>query len=269
MDFTTMGRRDPQRTFLANGSFDVNVSERFGTAINGTMMADPHTPFIKLDPSIVKRKTDSLHEYFLEIAQSRANETEVFDTVHNMIQACSDIFDDILRNGGATGDKQLFEWLHQERNTWKLLYCLYKDRLLNQSHDMDDIADDEFFLYASEKEIIERLYERNVNLREYQLIVDWLEQCETQQHFDKFGHFMDETVSWENTLHQLQNIDSIMFSMKKKIVSSLDPDAPYREKLPLHDLDAEDEERISKEVCGDSHKRKSKRNHPSFVRFSV
>lgn len=243
-----LAKMNQQHTFLANSTFGANTSERFTTAMNTTNIAE-HSPYLKLDPSVVRRKTKSLHDYFLEIAQSRTNEADVFDTVHNMIQACSDIFDDILRNGGATCDKKLFEWLHEERNTWKLLYCLYKDRLLNPSiHGMDDPMDDDFFLYSSEKEIIERLYERNVNLREYQLIVDWLEQCETQQHFDKFGHFMDETVSWENTLHQLQNIDSTMFSAKKKVVNSLDPDAPYREKLPLHDLDAEDEERISKEV---------------------
>lgn len=243
-----MNRRDMQtsqhRSFILNGTFDGNVSERF-TASNATL-AD-NSVYAKLDPSTVKQKTNRLHDFFLEIAQSRTNEAEVFDTVHNMIQACSEIFDDIIRSGGMTSDGKLFEWLNQERNTWKLLYCLYKDRLLNQQG-MDDANDDDYFLYASEKEIIEKLYEKNGNLREYQLIVDWLEQCETQQRYDKFGHFMDETVSWENTLHQLQNIDRTVFSGKKNIVKSLDPDAPHREKLPLHDLDAEDEERISKEV---------------------
>lgn len=248
MDFVAMNRRDMQtsqhRSFILNGTFDGNVSERF-TASNATL-AD-NSVYAKLDPSTVKQKTNRLHDFFLEIAQSRTNEAEVFDTVHNMIQACSEIFDDIIRSGGMTSDGKLFEWLNQERNTWKLLYCLYKDRLLNQQG-MDDANDDDYFLYASEKEIIEKLYEKNGNLREYQLIVDWLEQCETQQRYDKFGHFMDETVSWENTLHQLQNIDRTVFSGKKNIVKSLDPDAPHREKLPLHDLDAEDEERISKEV---------------------
>lgn len=237
------------RSFVMNGTMDTLGNDKFldrSTLQNSTLMDS--SIYAKLDPSIIKQKTDRLHEFFLEIAQGRTNEAEIFDTVHNMIQACTDTFDDIVRNGGLTGDRQIFEWLNQERNTWKLLFCLYKDRLLNQQN-MEDETDDNFFLYASEKEIIEKLYKDNENLREYQLIVDWLEQCETQSRFDKFGHFMDETVSWENTLHQLQNIDRTVFSGKKNIVKSLDPDAPHREKLPLHDLDAEDEERISKEVC--------------------
>lgn len=254
MDFSASYRRDvadnSHRSFILNGSaFDVSANERFFGKLsaqqNGTILES--SVYTKLDPTTVKQKTDRLHEFFLEIAQGRTNEAEMFDAVHNMIQACNEVFDDIIRNGGLTSDQQLFEWLDEERNTWKLLFCLYKDRLLNQQS-MDDANDDDFFLYASEKEIIEKLYKENEVLREYQLIVDWLEQCETQRRFDKFGHFMDETVSWENTLHQLQNIDRTVFNGKKNIVKSLDPDAPHREKLPLHDLDAEDEERISKEV---------------------
>lgn len=252
MDFIRSNRRDvsssQHRSLIMNGTFDALSQDRFferPISQNSTIMDS--SVYAKLDPSTVKQKTDRLHDFFLEIAQGRTNEAEMFDTVHNMIQACTEIFDDIIKIGGLTSDRQLFEWLNQERNTWKLLYCLYKDRLLNQPN-VDDATDDDFFMYASEKEIIEKLYKDNENLREYQLIVDWLEQCETHKRFDKFGHFMDETVSWENTLHQLQNIDRTVFSGKKNIVKSLDPDAPHREKLPLHDLDAEDEERISKEV---------------------
>lgn len=206
--------------------------------------------YFKIDPSTIKEKTDRLYENFLEIAQTRTNDTEIFESIQNMIQTCTDTIDDLLRKGGVLSEKNIFSgfgWLNQERNTWKLLYCLYKDRLLTHQL-MDEGNEDDFSLYASEKEIIEKLYKHNGNLREYQLIVDWLEQCETQPNVAKCGHYMDETVSWENTLHQLQNIDHTVFSMKKNIVKSLDPDAPYRENLPLHDLDTEDEERISKEV---------------------
>lgn len=244
MDFVKINRHDvgdsQHRSFILNATYDGNITERFSTTQNVTLGDVPM--YTKLDSNEIKIKTNRLHDFFLEIAQSRTNEAEIFDTVENMIQACTEISDDIFRNGGLTNDNQYTEWLNQERNTWKLLYCLYKDRLLNQNDGMDDGT------YTSEKEIIEKLYEKDGNLREHQLIVDWLEQCETQQRFDKFGHFMDETVSWENTLHQLQNIDRTVFSVKKNIVKSLDPDAPHREKLPLHDLDAEDEERISKEV---------------------
>lgn len=205
--------------------------------------------YVKTDANEIKSKTDRLYEYFLHIAQSSMNDTEIFETIESIIQCCTDTVDDIARIGAIINEQNPFGefvWLSQELNTWKLLHCLYKDRLLNQG--TEDGIDDDLRLYISEKEIIEKLYKHNENLREYQLIVDWLEQCESQRCFDKFGHFMDETVSWENTLHQLQNIDRTVFSQKRSIVKSLDPDAPHRENLPLHDLDAEDEERIAKEV---------------------
>lgn len=208
------------------------------------------TTYAKIDAVEIKAKADRLYELFLEIVQSSVSDSEVFETIEGMIQVCGATVDDITRNGGVISEHNAygdFAWLSQELNTWKLLHCLYKDRLVNQCND-DAMEDDGLQMYASEKEIIERLYKDNENLREYQLIVDWLEQCESQRCVDKFGHYMDETVSWENTLHQLQNIDRTVFSGKKSIVKSLDPDAPHRENLPLHDLDAEDEERIAREV---------------------
>lgn len=206
--------------------------------------------YAKIDAIDIKTKTDRLYELFLEIIQSNVSDAEIFETVEHMIQVCANTVDDITRSGGKITEQNPhaeFAWLSQELNTWRLLHCLYKDRLLNQCNG-DAMEDDDLHLYASEKEIVERLYKENENLREYQLIVDWLEECESRQNTDKFGHYMDETVSWENTLHQLQNIDGTAFSGKKSIVKSLDPDAPHRENLPLHDLDAEDEERIAREV---------------------
>lgn len=39
-----------------------------------------------------------------------------------------------------------------------------------------------------------------------------------------------------------------MFGKNREIIKSLDPDAPIREKRPLHDLDMADEARLSKQV---------------------
>lgn len=100
--------------------------------------------------------------------------------------------------------------------TWKLLHCLYKHRLLRQRAMDGADDDDDLWLHSSEKEIIEKLYKQNADVREYQLIIDWLEQCEWQQHFDKCHHFMDETISWENTLHQLQNVGKTVFGSQRE-----------------------------------------------------
>lgn len=229
---------------------DVYMAER---TIGMDSILPVSNTYMKPGASVIKQKTDHLFEHFLTACQGRTNELEVFDLVQDLIQVCTDTFDDIVQNGGRLNEKNIFDgfgWLNQERNTWKLLHCLYKDRKSDQRPMEEDSNSNELSLHASEKEIIDKLYEQNENLREYQLIVDWLEQCASEQHFDKCRHFMDETISWENTLHQLQNVDRTVFHRENKsIVKKLDPDAPYRENLPLHDLDMEDEQRISREVC--------------------
>lgn len=229
-------------------SNDIYMSER---TIGMDTFIPVNNTYVKLDPTTIKQKTDLLYEHFLVVAQGRTNDTEIFETVQDLIQACSDTFDDILRNGGRLNENNIFDgfgWLNQERNTWKLLQCLYKDRILGKRAVDGDSEMNELWLHSSEKEIIDKLYEHHQNLREYQLIVDWLEQCASEQHYDRYRHFTDETISWENTLHQLQNIDKTVFGSGKTIVKNLDPDAPVRENLPLHDLDMEDEQRISKQV---------------------
>lgn len=196
-----------------------------------------------------REKSHLLFQQFLEILQSRTSDTEIFDTIQDIIQTCTDAIEEMskFRRGGIDiGAQRDLVWLTQERNTWRLLYCLYKDRLIVQKEaaDYDDLP-----LVGSEKLIVEHLYTNNANLREYQLIVDWLELCALENGDLQMGHYTDRTVCWENTLHQLQNLDQTVFGGSKEIVKSLDPDAPIREKRPLHDLDAEDEIRLSKQVC--------------------
>lgn len=55
-------------------------------------------------------------------------------------------------------------------------------------------------------------------------------------------------MAWENTLHQMQNVGRTMFGGNRQLVKSLDPDAPHREKLPLHDLDMEDQKRLTRQI---------------------
>jgi nuclear pore complex protein Nup107 len=39
-----------------------------------------------------------------------------------------------------------------------------------------------------------------------------------------------------------------MFGGNRELVQALDPDAPYRENRPLHDLDQEDQKRLTKNI---------------------
>ncbi|XP_037026335.1 nuclear pore complex protein Nup107 [Bradysia coprophila] len=199
------------------------------------------------DVLTTKQKTNSLYGHFLEILQSRTNDSEVFETVQDLIAACSDTIDEIekFQRHGQHTNRQEYNWLNQERNTWRLLYALYQDRLITQKEAMDY---DDAPLMGSEKMIVENLYRNNANLREYQLIVDWLEQCADEKEIPQIGLYTDQTISWENTLHQLQNKDRPLFGRGREIVKSMDPDAMIRERLPLHDLDMEDEARLSKQI---------------------
>lgn len=144
--------------------------------------------------------------------------------------------------------------LESERNTWRLIYCLYQNRInsLNFPTPMEDESD-ENDLYISEKNIIDNLFKTESYIREYQLIIDWLEKNALDQ-ADKYPtteHFTDTTLAWENTVRQLltyKEKDQIPFRSSRPLVSSLDPDAPIREGKPLHDLDREDDARLEKRM---------------------
>lgn len=144
--------------------------------------------------------------------------------------------------------------LENERNTWRLVYCLYQNRInsLNFPTAMEEDSD-ETDTYISEKVVIDSLFKVERYIREYQLIIDWLEKNALDQ-ADKCPsteQFTDKTLAWENTVRQLltyKDKDSIPFRSSRPMISSLDPDAPIREGKPLHDLDREDDARLEKRM---------------------
>lgn len=203
---------------------------------------------ISLVKGRVERRTEQLYERFLEVLQTHTNDTEIFETIGELTQAIIDTIDDVKACGKREMPKAGAEdWLMHEKNTWQLLFALYKDRLMTQKDDGMDINDAVIPLGNSEKAVIDNLYTTNAKLREYQLIVDWLEEIKSEEEAH-VGHFSDRTVGWENTLHQLQSAGLTMFGYSKEIVKHLDPDAPFREKRPLHDLDMQDEARLTKQI---------------------
>lgn len=99
----------------------------------------------------------------------------------------------------------------------------------------------------SEKSCVENLFKRDSLVRESQLIIDWLESCAADKD-DEVLTFSDSSLGWENTLHQLESSENIAFRSTRPIVNQMDPDAPHRQKKSLHDLDMEDEKRLSRKV---------------------
>lgn len=194
-----------------------------------------------------KDTSDQLYSGFLNAFKCHASETEVFDVISELVLVCTEQLEHVFKQIQSGGPKKStkIEWLIEERNVWRLIHCLYKDRLIVQNEQMD--ADD-IPLTHSEREVVERLYATNSNLREYQLIVDWLELCATERDDIQIGQFTDRTVGWENTLAHLKSKGATVFGSNRELVKSIDPDAPTRERKPLHDLDMEDEKRLAKQV---------------------
>lgn len=87
------------------------------------------------------------------------------------------------------------------------------------------------------------------NIREYQLIVDWLESCFNKPESVFVQHSSDKSqVGWENSFFQLETNQKLPFGGGTDIVNELDPDAPYRLNKPLHPLDEEDNIRLVKNI---------------------
>ncbi|XP_044018681.1 nuclear pore complex protein Nup107 isoform X2 [Aphidius gifuensis] len=252
-----------------DGSFTVYTSDRLhmkpsNDPFDGNnwslheMMEDSASTGIVLKSNEPWRQTATkLYNEFLEIIQAHSNQTQVFETIGDFIQNCSDTLQ-IMREMQSKVDttKRSNEELslENERNTWRLIYCLYQNRLASQNYqnqmDCDD-DDDNNNTHISEKDVINNLIKNESQIREYQLIIDWLEQnaLDQAESLPKIEHYTDKTVAWENTIHQINNKKTgISFGSLRQIVESLDPDAPIREGKPLHDLDKEDDKRLEKRM---------------------
>uniref|UniRef100_A0A663F8T9 Nuclear pore complex protein n=1 Tax=Aquila chrysaetos chrysaetos TaxID=223781 RepID=A0A663F8T9_AQUCH len=193
--------------------------------------------------------SDFLHSFL------KHTSTTIFDLVDEYESICNsqvNILGKIVYR--ATPGQQKFSktasvlWLlKQEMVTWRLLSSLYRDRI--QSALEDETAFDITVLTASEKTNVDNLFQKDSLVRQSQLVVDWLESIAK----DEIGDFSDniefyaKSVYWENTLHTLKQRQlSTYIGSSRALVTELDPDAPIRQKLPLDDLDREDDARLLK-----------------------
>ncbi|KAJ8008866.1 hypothetical protein DPEC_G00082890 [Dallia pectoralis] len=196
----------------------------------------------------------SLFPDFLQ-SYLRHSTSAVFDLLEEYEAICQDKVGMLQRMvSRATPGQQKssktagMRWLlQQEMVTWRLITSLYRDRI--QTELEDDIMMDVAALNASEKNVMEQLFQRDAVVRQSQLVVDWLESIAK----DEIGDFSDnieyyaKSVYWENTLHALKlrrNTDNSGFNIP--LVTELDPDAPIRQRRPLADLDREDDARLLK-----------------------
>ncbi|CAH8554149.1 unnamed protein product [Schistosoma guineensis] len=79
----------------------------------------------------------------------------------------------------------------------------------------------------SEREIIRLLYERDNELREAQILIDWLEQIvreQIEEVAEKYECLFNQTTTWENTAHLLSYLSQAELT-KHRLVKELHPDA--------------------------------------------
>jgi nuclear pore complex protein Nup107 len=211
------------------------------------------------DPQYELGATENLFVDFLATCSSsgsaddaNAAVDETLDHVAEFEQLLGDHIT-ALKRAGKEGDimstaSKVKVNLIEERNTWRLVGKLFGDRL-KAFNDEDASGDDDMSAAClrSEKRLVERLFSRESKLREAQAIVDWLEGNakdyleDAVRNSDLFG---DAMLGWENTLHALQTKEG----NQNNLVSSLDPDARVREKRRLHELDEQDEARLTKVI---------------------
>ncbi|KAM8971978.1 nuclear pore complex protein Nup107 [Pelodytes ibericus] len=229
------------------------------TAMYNTMDSPSFTEDVTLSAVMLQEEdpgeaaTMSMYREFLHSFLNHPS-SEVFELIKQYEDTCVDQVNLLRRIAKrVTPGQQKFSktasilWLlQQEMVTWRLIASLYRDRIQASLEDenMFDIAAPN----TSEKTIVDKLFQRDSLVRQSQLVVDWLESIAK----DEVGDFSDniefyaKSVYWENTLHTLKQRSSSSFGIGRPLVSELDPDAPIRQKLPLDDLDREDDIRLLK-----------------------
>ncbi|XP_069485822.1 nuclear pore complex protein Nup107 isoform X2 [Ambystoma mexicanum] len=239
---------------------DSNWGNTFTLQRSGILDSPSFTEEVTMSAALLQEEdpgeaaTMSMFSCFLQFFQTHTS-SAIFDLLQDYEEACREqveILEKIVKRVPSAHLKfsktaSILWLLQQERVTWRLLASLYKDRIQSALEDepMFDIATTN----ASEKMVVEKLFQRDALVRQSQLVVDWLESIAK----DGVGDFSDniefyaKSVYWENTLHTLKQRNmSNYIGGGRPLVTELDPDAPIRQKMPLDDLDREDDIRLLK-----------------------
>ncbi|XP_062572533.1 nuclear pore complex protein Nup107-like [Saccostrea cucullata] len=200
-----------------------------------------------------------MYRDFLQCMKGLPSETQVFDLLNEYERVCQEqvtlLYKLVNRAASRSEPKyqKTFNMLHMlemEKHTWQLIKSLFHDRLEKELEEMQ-MAMDEMnpltLMKQSEQEAVTRLFEKDRTIRESQLVIDWLEKCAqdvVENYGDNAKFFSDRAVAWENTLHKLKKSGGVTFGNERPMVTEMDPDAPFRQKKMLDDLDQEDECRL-------------------------
>ncbi|XP_078488280.1 nuclear pore complex protein Nup107-like [Ciona intestinalis] len=218
---------------------------------------DPETPHRfkskEQDAVSVESASMSLFTDFKTFLTRYGSSVDLFQLVDSYMEVCEDNESLVrslavkLRKGpGFEMADGMHKLMKQEKQTWRLISALYKDRQASATYDdgmnIDDLANN-----ISERKAVEKLFEVNSDVRQAQIVIDWLEQNaadEIEGEADRLRNYAS-AVSWENTLHRL-NRNKEQGIEDPNLIYEMDPDAPTRLKREIDDLDREDEKQLLK-----------------------
>jgi len=191
--------------------------------------------------------TENLFQDFLSTVSSGDSGAAALDSIAELEQMVGDHCSALGRLVGVGGARErspktvaVLEGLINERNTWRLFGKLYTDRLVTAARPPPVLPPP---APRSEKQLIERLFQRSAAVRQAWIVVEWLERNAQDQMEEsmmtQLQYFTDSTVAWENTLAALESGTG-----GPNMVTELDPDAPLRSGKQLHSLDQSDEARL-------------------------
>lgn len=239
----TLGMNDTTMVFEATSRFLARNMSTFIDAdntFNQTMRMGDAFPQLQ--------SSENLFVDFLATISPESNGLEALDQVAELEDLVASHIIPLKNQRGPSQLKdQVIINLINEKNTWRMIGKLYHDRLSSPVESMELESDSmtSIVLQTSEKRIVERLFAREQKLRQAQCVVDWLEQNSRDDNDEKSNmeYFSEATVAWENTLSVLNKNNR---PTGRSMVTSMDPDAPRRERLPLHDQDAQEEQDLLK-----------------------
>lgn len=230
-------------------NYFTNIHEAFSSTLLRNKIENDRT----LTGSVItsnkpwKNTLNILYVEFFEILQAHSQSSHILDLLSDIAACCVDALQVVkgLKSKVSGSHFEEDDWLEIESNTWRLLHVLFQDRIYSE-YQMKEQEEPAQYAGYSEKLCMLSLFARDNLVRETQLVADWLESCAAAR--SSVTSFNNLTVGWENTLHQLNAENSIVFGSTREIVTRVDPDAPNYQGKPLHDIDADNEKELCRSV---------------------
>ncbi|XP_054153738.1 nuclear pore complex protein Nup107-like [Oppia nitens] len=235
-----------QSVFLANETMEPNSRLDFDIKEDETQE----------DETITARSSLTVCQQFFETNQKYSIDVDnIFEMLTEFELLCCDhlvvtanMLKSKVRHLAESQDMNKLENVFRlERNSWRLIRAIFEDRLRSEDNSQDDMMVDDIVTKMSDKTLIERTFETNNQLRQMQLVIDWLEKNQLDDNEDvandRIQFYSEGPYSWENTLHSLKTRDE-NYESGRQLCQRMDPDGPIRTRQSLHDLDVEDENRL-------------------------